>query len=286
MTIMDKKWSALPVPYAIEDLDRVRKERYFDPDFYQMEAELLWPRVWQMACRLEEIPNVGDCRRVRNPRPVGDRHPHRRGRAGLPQRLPSPRGAPGPGQGFSPGWIRLPVPRLVLRDRRPQHPGDATGRVLRAQSPTRGRRPGAGPLRDLGWLCLDQPRRLGPTVARVHRTIRYRARRLAGRGVPGGVVVRLPPPGQLEAGRRGVRGAVPRPPGPPPAAHPESLPGPRSGGLRPPQSWSRANCSICGRCARAWTEWCTPATSRWPSHWWGWSCRLTTRRLARPGSGA
>ena len=25
-----------------------------------MEAELLWPRVWQMACRLEEIPNVGD----------------------------------------------------------------------------------------------------------------------------------------------------------------------------------------------------------------------------------
>jgi hypothetical protein len=60
MTIMDKQWSALSVPYAIEDLDRVRKERYFDPDFFGMEAELLWPRVWQMACRLEEIPNVGD----------------------------------------------------------------------------------------------------------------------------------------------------------------------------------------------------------------------------------
>ena len=40
--------------------DRVRKERYFDPDFYEMEVELLWPRVWQMACRLEEIPSVGD----------------------------------------------------------------------------------------------------------------------------------------------------------------------------------------------------------------------------------
>jgi nitrite reductase/ring-hydroxylating ferredoxin subunit len=40
--------------------DRARKERYFDPDFYQMEAELLWPRVWQMACRLEEIPQPGD----------------------------------------------------------------------------------------------------------------------------------------------------------------------------------------------------------------------------------
>ena len=40
--------------------DRVRKERYFDPDFYALECEQLWPRVWQMACRLEEIPAVGD----------------------------------------------------------------------------------------------------------------------------------------------------------------------------------------------------------------------------------
>jgi phenylpropionate dioxygenase-like ring-hydroxylating dioxygenase large terminal subunit len=40
--------------------DRVPKERYFDPDFYGLEAELLWPRVWQMACRLEEIPAPRD----------------------------------------------------------------------------------------------------------------------------------------------------------------------------------------------------------------------------------
>jgi phenylpropionate dioxygenase-like ring-hydroxylating dioxygenase large terminal subunit len=40
--------------------DRVPKERYFDPDFYRMEAESLWPRVWQMACRLEEIPDARD----------------------------------------------------------------------------------------------------------------------------------------------------------------------------------------------------------------------------------
>jgi nitrite reductase/ring-hydroxylating ferredoxin subunit len=60
MTLMQKKWSALPVPFAIEVLDRVPKERYYDPDFYRMEAELLWPRVWQMACRLEEIPRPGD----------------------------------------------------------------------------------------------------------------------------------------------------------------------------------------------------------------------------------
>jgi phenylpropionate dioxygenase-like ring-hydroxylating dioxygenase large terminal subunit len=48
------------VRYAMELPDRVPKERYFDPEFYALEAEHLWPRVWQMACRLEEIPNAGD----------------------------------------------------------------------------------------------------------------------------------------------------------------------------------------------------------------------------------
>ena len=60
MAIVDQKWSALPVPYAMEVPDRVPKRRYFDPDFYRLEAELLWPRVWQMACRLEEIPRARD----------------------------------------------------------------------------------------------------------------------------------------------------------------------------------------------------------------------------------
>ena len=60
MAIVDRKWSALPVPYAMEYPDRAPKERYFDPDFYAMEAELLWGRVWQMACRLEEIPEPFD----------------------------------------------------------------------------------------------------------------------------------------------------------------------------------------------------------------------------------
>jgi nitrite reductase/ring-hydroxylating ferredoxin subunit len=50
----------LMVPYAMECVDRAPKERYFDPDFYRLEAEQLWPRVWQMACRLEEIPRPGD----------------------------------------------------------------------------------------------------------------------------------------------------------------------------------------------------------------------------------
>jgi phenylpropionate dioxygenase-like ring-hydroxylating dioxygenase large terminal subunit len=53
-------WSALPVPHAIEVVDRAPKERYYDPAFYELENEQLWPRVWQMACRLEEIPEPGD----------------------------------------------------------------------------------------------------------------------------------------------------------------------------------------------------------------------------------
>jgi len=60
LATVDQKWSALPVPYAIDLPDRGRKERYFDPDFYQLEVDMLWPRVWQMACRLEEIPQPRD----------------------------------------------------------------------------------------------------------------------------------------------------------------------------------------------------------------------------------
>lgn len=60
MAIVEKKGASPHVPHAMEFVDRAPKERYFDPDFYQMEAELLWPRVWQMACRLEEIPEPGD----------------------------------------------------------------------------------------------------------------------------------------------------------------------------------------------------------------------------------
>jgi phenylpropionate dioxygenase-like ring-hydroxylating dioxygenase large terminal subunit len=62
VAIVDQKRSALPVPHAMDPQlpDRVPKERYYDPDFYQREAELLWPRVWQMACRLEEIPRPHD----------------------------------------------------------------------------------------------------------------------------------------------------------------------------------------------------------------------------------
>ena len=34
--------------------------RYTTQAFHDLEMEKLWPKVWQMACREEEIPNVGD----------------------------------------------------------------------------------------------------------------------------------------------------------------------------------------------------------------------------------
>ena len=60
MAIVQPKRPALPVPLAMDLPDRVAKQRYYDADFYQLEAEQLWPRVWQMACRLEEIPQPND----------------------------------------------------------------------------------------------------------------------------------------------------------------------------------------------------------------------------------
>jgi phenylpropionate dioxygenase-like ring-hydroxylating dioxygenase large terminal subunit len=48
------------VPFRVEEPRLIPTERYYDEEFFRLEAERLWPRVWQMACRLEEIPNVGD----------------------------------------------------------------------------------------------------------------------------------------------------------------------------------------------------------------------------------
>ena len=53
-------WTPLPVPWAVQTADRIPKQRYYDPEFYALENEMFWPRVWQMACRLEEIPKPGD----------------------------------------------------------------------------------------------------------------------------------------------------------------------------------------------------------------------------------
>ncbi len=53
----------LPQPAAlfpVENPQLIPARRYYDEAFFQAEAEHLWPHVWQMACRLEEIPEIGD----------------------------------------------------------------------------------------------------------------------------------------------------------------------------------------------------------------------------------
>src|ERR1700709_2162344 len=52
--------STSKVPLQITDPERIPSRRYYDAEFYKLECERLWPHVWQMACRLEQIPNVGD----------------------------------------------------------------------------------------------------------------------------------------------------------------------------------------------------------------------------------
>lgn len=48
---------SLPAPSAVSGVD---KSRYYDPAFHTLEMERMWSRTWQMACREEEIPEVGD----------------------------------------------------------------------------------------------------------------------------------------------------------------------------------------------------------------------------------
>ena len=37
----------------------VPKQRYLSPEFARYEAERLWPRVWQVACREDELEEPG-----------------------------------------------------------------------------------------------------------------------------------------------------------------------------------------------------------------------------------
>ena len=48
------------VPLRVTHAERIPAKRYYDQEFFELERERLWPHVWQMACRLEEIPKVGD----------------------------------------------------------------------------------------------------------------------------------------------------------------------------------------------------------------------------------
>ena len=48
-------------PETAVDFPEVPRERYISKEFFDLEIERMWPRVWQIACREEQIPEVGDC---------------------------------------------------------------------------------------------------------------------------------------------------------------------------------------------------------------------------------
>ena len=52
-----------PVNISVEDLSEPLTypvEAFISPEYAEAEKDLLWPKIWQMAGRLEEIPEVGN----------------------------------------------------------------------------------------------------------------------------------------------------------------------------------------------------------------------------------
>ena len=49
-----------PVRNGSQNLVDISFERYTTDEFFQREMRHLWPKVWQFACREEQVPNVGD----------------------------------------------------------------------------------------------------------------------------------------------------------------------------------------------------------------------------------
>lgn len=43
------------------EMPRVPRERYTSQTFFDLEKERMWARTWQVACRVEEVREVGDC---------------------------------------------------------------------------------------------------------------------------------------------------------------------------------------------------------------------------------
>src|SRR5262249_17296932 len=52
--------STLPASWLTRDDGFVPKARYLDPEFLALELDHMWSRVWQIACREEELAEPGD----------------------------------------------------------------------------------------------------------------------------------------------------------------------------------------------------------------------------------
>ena len=158
MAITETKRTLQPFRHAIDIADRIPKQRYYDRDFFDLEADRLWNRTWQMACRLEEIPGPhdfttyeilddsivvvrtegGGVRAFQN----SCRHRGVRFAEGYGS-CETGFTCPFHGWCYGPDGKNTAIPPSVL---------------LGAQPHRRRARPDAGSSRHLGWLRVDQPR--------------------------------------------------------------------------------------------------------------------------------
>ena len=126
------------VPFEITNRAQIPAKRYYDEEFYQMEVDHLWPHVWQMACRIEQIPNVGDWIEYQNLGKsviiVRTRHGIKAYRNACRHRgVPLAGGRRQGARQLQGHRLHLPVPRLALESRRQEY--------LRLRPPLVRRRP-------------------------------------------------------------------------------------------------------------------------------------------------
>ena len=178
--LTEVNWTPLPVPWAVQAVDRIPKQRYYDEEFYALEAELFWPRVWQMACRLEEIPSRGDFVEYEildqsvivvrldddSVRAYYNSCRHRGMK--IVEGSGSRRSFVCPFHGWC--WGLDGANTFVLR------PEVFDEGNLGADDLA----PRPGQVRAVGRVRVDQPRRQRTAVARVHRAVRVQARRMEG----------------------------------------------------------------------------------------------------------
>ena len=152
--------------------DDIPIERYTSRAWHELEVERLWKRVWQFACREEEIPEPGDHHVYEIADDVVPRRAHRDGRhQGLPERVPPPRpAAEGPRRPLQ--RAPVPVPRLRVAARR-----CAAGRAGAVGLPPRRRRrrstsPRSRSARGRGFVFVNPD-----PARRAARGVRRRARR-------------------------------------------------------------------------------------------------------------
>ncbi len=58
--VADPARSTSPAQHAVHPDGRVPASRYWSPEFFDLERRYLWPRTWQVACRVDEVPEPGD----------------------------------------------------------------------------------------------------------------------------------------------------------------------------------------------------------------------------------